>query len=104
MLPAGPVCAPHQCGCCGFPTHVLLGGKRWWALPALPCCAHGCSLPDSRALCPLVAPAASGNHVVIVAQRTMLSKTFARSAKHSGPRPRSRTLKAVQEAILEVRD
>ena len=32
----------------------------------------------------------------------MLSKTFARSAKNQGPRPRSRTLKAVQEAILEV--
>ncbi len=53
---------------------------------------------------PLLLPpvGCSGNHVVIVAQRTMLSKTFARSAKNSGPRPRSRTLKAVQEAILEV--
>jgi hypothetical protein len=44
----------------------------------------------------------SGSHVLIVAQRTMLSKTFARSAKNSGPRPRTRTLQAVQEAILEV--
>ncbi len=41
--------------------------------------------------------------MLIVAQRTMLSKTYARSSKNQGPRPRTRTLKAVQEAILEVR-
>lgn len=44
----------------------------------------------------------SGRHVVIVAQRTILPKTVNRSSKHSGPRPRSRTLTAVQESILEV--
>lgn len=43
----------------------------------------------------------SGHHVVIVAQRTMLKKTFNRNRKYNGVRPRSRTLKAVQEAILE---
>jgi small subunit ribosomal protein S7e len=43
----------------------------------------------------------SGRHVVIVAQRTILPKTVNRSIKHSGPRPRSRTLTAVQESILE---
>jgi small subunit ribosomal protein S7e len=43
----------------------------------------------------------SGRHVVIVAQRTILANSFKRSTKTSGPRPRSRTLVAVQEAILE---
>ncbi|DBA01623.1 TPA: hypothetical protein N0F65_011379, partial [Lagenidium giganteum] len=43
----------------------------------------------------------SGRHVVIIAQRTILGKGFARSHKTSGPRPRSRTLTAVQEAILD---
>jgi small subunit ribosomal protein S7e len=43
----------------------------------------------------------SGRHVVIIAQRTILGKGYARSSKTSGPRPRSRTLTAVQEAILD---
>ena len=43
----------------------------------------------------------SGKHVVIVAQRTILGKSYARSTKTKGPRPRSRTLTAVQDAILE---
>ena len=40
--------------------------------------------------------------MVVVAQRTILGKSYARSTKTKGPRPRSRTLTAVQEAILEV--
>ena len=44
----------------------------------------------------------SGRHVILVAQRTILPKTVNRSSKHAGPRPRSRTLTAVQESILEV--
>lgn len=36
-----------------------------------------------------------------MAQRTILSKSVNRSAKQKGPRPRSRTLTAVQDAILE---
>ena len=43
----------------------------------------------------------SGRHVVIIGQRTILSKNINRSATHSGPRARSRTLTAVQDAILE---
>ncbi|RLN74014.1 hypothetical protein BBJ28_00014965 [Nothophytophthora sp. Chile5] len=43
----------------------------------------------------------SGRHVIIIAQRTILGKGFARANKTSGPRPRSRTLTAVQEAILD---
>ncbi|KAG5175196.1 ribosomal protein S7e [Tribonema minus] len=43
----------------------------------------------------------SGRHVVIIAQRTILGKNFARNSKTKGPRPRSRTLTAVQDAILE---
>lgn len=43
----------------------------------------------------------SGCHVVIIAQRTMLKKNFTRNKKFQGPRPRSRTLKAVHEATLE---
>merc|ERR1712028_267312 len=43
----------------------------------------------------------SGKHVVIVAQRTILGKSYSRSTKTKGPRPRSRTLTAVQDAILE---
>ena len=43
----------------------------------------------------------SGRHVVIIAQRTILGKSFSRSTKTQGPRPRSRTLTAVQEAILD---
>mmetsp|Transcript_95088 Transcript_95088/g.168863 ORF Transcript_95088/g.168863 Transcript_95088/m.168863 type:complete len:196 (+) Transcript_95088:59-646(+) len=42
----------------------------------------------------------SGHHVVIIAQRTMMKKSYARNRKFNGPRPRSRTLKSVQEAIL----
>lgn len=44
----------------------------------------------------------SGRHVVFVAQRTILPKSVNRSVTHTGPRPRSRTLTAVQDAILEV--
>jgi len=43
----------------------------------------------------------SGRHVVIIAQRTILGKSFARSTKTQGLRPRSRTLTAVQDSILE---
>jgi small subunit ribosomal protein S7e len=43
----------------------------------------------------------NGRHVVFVAQRTILPKTFNRSAKQKGPRSRSRTLTAVHESILE---
>lgn len=43
----------------------------------------------------------SGKHVVIVAQRTILGKSYSRSTKTKGPRPRSRTLTHVQDAILE---
>lgn len=54
------------------------------------------------AVCPLFHPC-SGSNVVFIAQRTMLPKNYARSGKFTGPRPRTRTLKAVQEAILDVR-
>merc|ERR1712028_253876 len=43
----------------------------------------------------------SGRHVVIVAQRTILGATCSRGSKTTGPRPRSRTLTAVHEAMLE---
>lgn len=43
----------------------------------------------------------SGKHIVFVAQRTILAPSASRSKKHQGPRPRSRTLTAVQESILE---
>lgn len=43
----------------------------------------------------------SGRHVVVIANRTILSKTFRRSRTASGIRPRSRTLTAVHDAILE---
>lgn len=43
----------------------------------------------------------SGRHVIIIAQRTILGKAFVRSQKTQGPLPRSRTLTAVQDAILE---
>lgn len=43
----------------------------------------------------------SGKHVLIIAQRTILGKSYARSQKTSGIRPRSRTLTAVQDAILD---
>ncbi len=43
----------------------------------------------------------SGRHVVVIAQRTILGPSYARNPKTSGPRPRSRTLTAVQDAILE---
>jgi small subunit ribosomal protein S7e len=39
--------------------------------------------------------------VVVIAQRTILGKSYGRSTKTKGPRPRSRTLTAVQDAILE---
>ena len=44
----------------------------------------------------------SGRHVVIIATRTILGKSYARSTKTQGIRPRSRTLTAVQDAMLEV--
>ena len=43
----------------------------------------------------------SGAHILIIAQRTILGKSFARSQKTKGLRPRSRTLTAVQDAILD---
>lgn len=43
----------------------------------------------------------SGRVVLIVAQRTILGKSYNRNAKTSGLRPRSRTLTAVQDAILD---
>ena len=43
----------------------------------------------------------SGRLVLIVAQRTILGKSYSRNQKTSGPRPRSRTLTAVHDAILE---
>ena len=44
----------------------------------------------------------SGKHVLLLAHRNILGKSFARSTKGTkGPRPRSRTLTAVQDAILE---
>ncbi len=42
-----------------------------------------------------------GSHIVIVAQRTILGKSFARSLKTQKIRPRSRTLTHVQDAILD---
>ena len=42
------------------------------------------------------------SNVIILANRTMVSSAqWARSVKHSGLRPRNRSLKAVQEAILD---
>ena len=43
----------------------------------------------------------SGTDVVIIAQRTILSKNFKRNRKFNGPRPRSRTLTHVHNAILD---
>eukprot|EP00353_Schmidingerella_taraikaensis_P004104 CAMPEP_0185579516 /NCGR_PEP_ID=MMETSP0434-20130131/15049_1 /TAXON_ID=626734 ORGANISM="Favella taraikaensis, Strain Fe Narragansett Bay" /NCGR_SAMPLE_ID=MMETSP0434 /ASSEMBLY_ACC=CAM_ASM_000379 /LENGTH=190 /DNA_ID=CAMNT_0028197549 /DNA_START=26 /DNA_END=598 /DNA_ORIENTATION=+ len=43
----------------------------------------------------------SGNHVVIIGKRTIYKATYNRNTKFNGPRPRSRTLKHVQEAILD---
>lgn len=43
----------------------------------------------------------SGRHVIIIAQRNILGKAYIRSQKTQGPRPRSRTLTAVQDAILD---
>lgn len=43
----------------------------------------------------------SGRHILIVGQRTILGKSYKRNAKTSGPLPRSRTLTAVHDAILE---
>jgi small subunit ribosomal protein S7e len=43
----------------------------------------------------------SGSHVLIVAQRKILGNSYARSCKTKGPRPRSRTLTAVHDAILD---
>jgi small subunit ribosomal protein S7e len=43
----------------------------------------------------------SGRHVIIIAQRSILGKSYTRMQSTNGPRPRSRTLTAVQEAILD---
>ena len=43
----------------------------------------------------------SGYTVIIIAQRTILGKSYVRDPKTKGPRPRSRTLTAVQSAILD---
>jgi small subunit ribosomal protein S7e len=43
----------------------------------------------------------SGSHVVIVAQRKILGSSYNRDIKTKGPRPRSRTLTAVHDAILD---
>jgi small subunit ribosomal protein S7e len=43
----------------------------------------------------------TGRHVILVAQRTILPKSYARSSKTKAPRSRTRTLTSVQEAILD---
>merc|ERR1712176_785866 len=43
----------------------------------------------------------SGRHVMIIGQRTILGKSYNRNQKTKGPRPRSRTLTAVQDSILD---
>mmetsp|Transcript_12331 Transcript_12331/g.23112 ORF Transcript_12331/g.23112 Transcript_12331/m.23112 type:complete len:188 (-) Transcript_12331:51-614(-) len=43
----------------------------------------------------------SGRQVLIIAQRTILGKSYTRSQNTKGLRPRSRTLTAVQDAILD---
>lgn len=43
----------------------------------------------------------SGRQVLIIAQRTILGKNYSRSQSAQGVRPRSRTLTAVHEAILD---
>ena len=43
----------------------------------------------------------SGRHVLVLAQRTILGKSYARDQKTNGPRPRSRSLTAVHTAILD---
>lgn len=43
----------------------------------------------------------SGRNVLIIAQRTILGQSFRRNQKTQGPLPRSRTLTAVHDAILE---
>ena len=43
----------------------------------------------------------SGSHVIVIGQRTILGKSFARDHRTKGIRPRSRTLTAVQDAILD---
>ena len=43
----------------------------------------------------------SDAHVVFLGQRTVLGKAYLRNQKTRGPIPRSRTLKAVQEALLD---
>ena len=43
----------------------------------------------------------SGRHVLIIAQRTILGNSYKRTSRSAAPRPRSRTLTAVQDAILE---
>mmetsp|Transcript_14124 Transcript_14124/g.29002 ORF Transcript_14124/g.29002 Transcript_14124/m.29002 type:complete len:188 (-) Transcript_14124:28-591(-) len=42
-----------------------------------------------------------GKHVMIIANRTILGKSFGRKTGSKGPRPRSRTLTKVQDSILE---
>jgi small subunit ribosomal protein S7e len=43
----------------------------------------------------------SGSHVVIIAKRKILGSSYNRDSKTKGPRPRSRTLTHVHEAILD---
>ena len=43
----------------------------------------------------------SGQHVMIVAQRTILGLSYNRKTQSKAPRPRSRTLTKVHDAILE---
>jgi len=43
----------------------------------------------------------SGRTVIILAQRTILGKSYMRNKKTTGPIPRSRTLTKVHEAILD---
>uniref|UniRef100_A0A6T6H372 40S ribosomal protein S7 n=1 Tax=Craspedostauros australis TaxID=1486917 RepID=A0A6T6H372_9STRA len=43
----------------------------------------------------------SGRHVLIIAQRTILGKSYSRNQKTTGLLPRSRTLTAVHDSILD---
>ena len=88
---------PVRAGCAGR-LRVARGGAKQGARAAASSASP--SSPPSHSF-PLH-PRAQEHHVLLIAERTMQDgRVWARRVETNGVRPRSRTLKAVQEAVLD---
>jgi len=76
-----------------------MGKKKETIVIFLPCAVHRKILRHLNRIIRELEKKFSGKYIIFVAQRTILSKTYTRQSKGQ-KRPRSRTLTAVHDAIL----